>query len=94
MMLFSTPTQTTLHYRIVTPMFLGGEAQQADPTQFRNASFKGALHFWWRALNWGRALKQAGGEQGAALRYLHTLEGDLFGLASDGKNSKQSRVQI
>ena len=70
------------------------EAQQADPTQFRNASFKGALHFWWRALNWGRALKQAGGEQGAALRYLHTLEGDLFGLASDGKNSKQSRVQI
>lgn len=94
MMLFSTPTQTTLHYRIVTPMFLGGEAQQADPTQFRNASFKGALRFWWRALNWGRALKQAGGEQGAALRYLHTLEGDLFGLASDGKNSKQSRMQI
>ena len=33
MMLFSTPTQTTLHYRIVTPMFLGGENQQADATQ-------------------------------------------------------------
>lgn len=94
MMLFSTPTQTTLHYRIVTPLFLGGENQQADPTQFRNASLKGALRFWWRALNWGRALKQAGGEQDAALRHLHALEGDLFGLASDGKNSKQSRVQI
>ena len=52
MTLFSPPTQTTLHYRIVTPMFLGGENQQADATQFRNASFKGALRFWWRVLNW------------------------------------------
>ena len=43
MMQFTPPTQTTLHYRIVTPMFLGGENQQADATQFRNASFKGAL---------------------------------------------------
>ena len=93
-MLFSPHTQTTLHYRIVTPMFLGGENQQTDPTQFRNASFKGALRFWWRALNWGRVPKEAGGEQEAALCHLHKREGDLFGLASDGKNSKQSRVQI
>ena len=57
MMQFTPPTQTTLHYRIVTPMFLGGENQQADATQFRNASFKGALRFWWRALNWGRCLQ-------------------------------------
>ena len=70
MMLFSTPTQTTLHYRIVTPMFLGGEAQQADPTQFRNASFKGALRFWWRALNWGRMLKNAGQNETEALKKL------------------------
>ena len=57
MMQFTPPTQTTLHYRIATPMFLGGENQQADATQFRNASFKGALRFWWRALNWGRCLQ-------------------------------------
>ena len=94
MTLFATPTQTTLHYRIVTPMFLGGENQQADAMQFRNASFKGALRFWWRALNWGQAFKDAGQQPTAALQLLHQREGDLFGLASDGKNSRQSRVQI
>ena len=94
MMLFSPPTQTTLHYRIVTPMFLGGENQQADAKQFRNASFKGALRFWWRALNWGQAFKDAGQQPIAALQALHQREGDLFGLASDRKNSRQSRVQV
>ena len=93
MMQFTPPTQTTLHYRIVTPMFLGGENQQADAMQFRNASFKGALRFWWRALNWGRCL-QAEPQPMAALKELHKREGDLFGLASDGKNSRQSQVQI
>lgn len=94
MTLFAPPTLTTLHYRIVTPMFLGGENQQADDKQFRNASFKGALRFWWRALNWGRALQDAGLQPTAALKLLHQREGDLFGLASDGKNSRQSQVQI
>lgn len=94
MTLFALPTQTTLHYRIVTPMFLGGENQQADAKQFRNASFKGALRFWWRALNWGQAFKDAGQQPTAALQALHQREGDLFGLASDGKGSRQSRVQI
>lgn len=94
MTLFAPPTQTTLHYRIVTPMFLGGEHQQADAMQFRNASFKGALRFWWRALNWGRAFKDAGQQPTAALQTLHKREGDLFGMASDGKCSRQSQVQI
>lgn len=94
MTLFAPPTQTTLHYRIVTPMFLGGESQQADAQQFRNASFKGALRFWWRALNWGKAFSDAGQQTAAALKALHQLEGDLFGLASDGNDSQQSRVQI
>ena len=30
----------------------------------------------------------------AALKELHQREGELFGLASDGKNSRQSQVQI
>ena len=94
MTLFAPPSQSTLHYRVATPMFLGGENQQADATQFRNASFKGALRFWWRALNWGRAFKDAGQQATAALQLLHRREGDVFGLASDGKDSRQSRVQI
>lgn len=94
MTLFAPPTQTTLHYRITTPMFLGGESQQADASQFRNASYKGALRFWWRALNWGQAFKNADQQTTAALQNLHQREGALFGLASDGKNSQQSKVQI
>jgi len=94
MTLFAIPNQTTLHYRIVTPMFLGGESHQADAQQFRNASFKGALRFWWRALNWGKAFNDAGQEPPAALQALHQREGALFGLASDGKDSWQSQVRI
>lgn len=93
-MKLKTPTELVAHYKIATPMFLGGGDQKADKTQFRNASFKGALRFWWRALNWGAALKDAGNQQAAALSLLHEREGKLFGLASDGKNSKQSCVQI
>jgi CRISPR-associated protein Cmr1 len=36
----------------------------------------------------------AGQKPAAALQALHQREGDLFGLASDGKDSRQSRVQI
>lgn len=41
----------TASFRVTTPMFLSG----ADQTQaeLRLPSFKGALRFWWRALNWG-----------------------------------------
>ncbi len=93
-MKLKTPTELIAHYTITTPMFLGGENQQADNNQFRNASYKGALRFWWRALNWGKALVSASGKQDDALRQLHKCEGELFGFAKDGKNSRQSRVQI
>lgn len=88
------PVEVKLHYKITTPMFLGGEDQKTDNSQFRNASYKGALRFWWRALNWGAAFKDAGGQQEPALKLLHEREGKLFGLASDGDNSKQSCVQV
>lgn len=94
MMKLQNPTELVAHYKITTPMFLGGENQTTDNTQFRNASFKGALRFWWRALNWGAALKQAGNQAAAALSFLHKREGELFGLASDGNDSRQSCVQI
>ena len=44
------------NYRIVTPMFCGGAEQQAE---FRLASFKGLLRFWWRAFEWGRLQGEA-----------------------------------
>lgn len=91
---FSQPQCITATYKIVTPLFLGGHDQGADNTNFRNASFKGALRFWWRAINWGQALSQAGGDQSQALKNLHRKEGALFGTASDGKNSKQSLFNV
>ena len=91
---FSQPRTLTALYRITTPMFLGGEGQHADEKQFRNASFKGALRFWWRALMWEHCLTAANGDLAQALKALHAKEGRLFGLACDGKDSKQSLIQI
>ncbi|MCB1714446.1 MAG: type III-B CRISPR module RAMP protein Cmr1 [Candidatus Competibacteraceae bacterium] len=67
-------------YRIVTPMFLGDADQKA--TSIRPPSVKGALRFWWRALNWSRALSETGSNAAAALRWLHAEEARLFGLAA------------
>lgn len=67
-------------FRIVTPMFLGDAAQRA--VDIRPPSVKGALRFWWRALNWARMLHQAGNMEAEALRALHREEARLFGLAA------------
>lgn len=68
-------------YRIVTPMFLGG-ANQDVSDGIRPPSVKGALRFWWRALNWGR-FRQAASDDTSALKDLHKEEGRLFGAAAD-----------
>ncbi len=94
MMQFTAPKTLSAHYRLTTPLFLGGENQHADDKQFRNASFKGALRFWWRALNWGKMIKEAQGDQNEALKRLHDEEGMIFGLASDGKDSRQSAFTL
>ena len=94
MMDFSQPHSLTALYKMATPMFLGGEGQLTDSQKFRNASFKGALRFWWRALNWGRVLKESSGDTTGALKALHDQEGALFGLANDGQNSCQSMLSI
>lgn len=97
-MKFIQPTEITAEYKITTPMFLGGAfpGESADNQQFRNASLKGALRFWWRALNWGRILKAAAGDECEALKALHRREADIFGEAHDPKKpgSEQSRVQL
>jgi CRISPR-associated protein Cmr1 len=67
-------------FQIVTPMFLGGADHVAQ--SIRPASVKGALRFWWRALNWSRLLKQNADDEVQALRSLHAEEARLFGIAA------------
>ncbi len=78
-------------YRVVTPMFLGDANQKA--ANLRPPSVKGALRFWWRALNWGRCLQEAGAES-AALTRLHCQEASLFGSAADEAGSGQGRFLL
>lgn len=66
-------------YRVVTPMFLGDANQKA--TGLRSPSVKGALRFWWRALNWGRCRRETGTTT-AALKSLYREEQHLFGTAA------------
>jgi len=84
-------TVITAIYRIVTPMFLGNADQKA--ISLRPPSIKGALRFWWRALNWGRCLQEAGAES-AALKLLHRQEAHLFGSAADEAGSGQGRFLL
>jgi len=61
----------TATYRIITPMFIGDAEQKA--TDLRPPSIKGALRFWWRALNWKNV---------DSLKDLHEKESQLFGSAA------------
>ena len=74
-------------FRIVTPMFLGGADQESD-TGIRPPSVKGALRFWWRALNWGRFRAETETDE-AALGDLHKEEARLFGSAADDNGGGQ-----
>lgn len=65
---------------IVTPMFLGDADQKAS--SIRPPSLKGALRFWWRALNWSGFLKQANQNEVAALQAMHKEEARLFGATA------------
>jgi CRISPR-associated protein Cmr1 len=76
----SKPTTLTATYRIVTPMFIGDGNQQA--TSIRPPSVKGALRFWWRALQWGRIRNQYSCDE-LALQELHRREAELFGAAGN-----------
>lgn len=80
------PETLTATFRIVTPMFIGDADQLA--TEITAASVKGALRFWWRALNWGRFRNRKEATDESALRALHMAEAALFGAAADEKYSK------
>ncbi|GEM_PF-6061806 len=67
------------------PMALGG-GNPAEP-EFRLASFKGALRFWWRVLRWKDVEKAK-----EKIKELHKLESEIFG-SSDPKFG-QSKVRL
>jgi len=71
-------------YRIVSPMFIGG-ADQSPSDGIRPPSFKGALRFWWRALNWSEY---------PDLAKLHKAEADLFGSAAKDNKGGQGKFLI
>ena len=87
--------EITATLEIVTPMFLGDASPQDLADTIRPPSIKGALRFWWRALNWSRVYRgDSEADKRAALNDLHRREAELFGLAADEADSRQSRVLI
>ena len=76
------PSPLVARYQITTPMFLGDSDSSECAEKIRPSSLKGALRFWWRALNWGRVYSACGKNSDAALQRLHKEEGALFGLAA------------
>lgn len=71
----------TAKYRVVTPMFLSGADQ--DKAEFRLASFKGALRFWWRALAASRVEN---------IKQLRDEEDCLFGSTRTGVSCIRLRL--
>jgi CRISPR-associated protein Cmr1 len=83
----------TARFEIVTPMFIGG-AHSDDPPDIRPPSVKGALRFWWRALQWRHCLNQSDADPTQALHLLHQQEAALFGLAIKEQQYGQGQVQL
>ncbi len=80
----------TATFKITTPMFIGDANKHAD--SIRPASIKGALRFWWRALNWHTHLCNAKNDINAALKSLHKEEAVLFGAAAE--ESSESKTSL
>ena len=87
------PEQITATFKIVTPMFLGGANPDELADTIRPPSVKGALRFWWRALQWGRIRASTSCDE-AALALLHDKEAQFFGLAASKNAGGQGTFQI
>lgn len=81
-LMFKEPHIIRASYRIVTPMFIGDANPEVAET-IRPPSLKGAIRFWWRALNYGRTMSSTGQKAEEALCKLHAEESALFGSAAD-----------
>lgn len=80
-------------FEIVTPMFIGG-ADKTEAPEIRPPLIKGALRFWWRALQWGACLKQTDNNPEQALHELHKQEAELFGAAFKDDKYGQGKVLL
>ena len=67
----------TATYKIVTPMFISGADQ--TKAELRIPSIKGAIRFWWRALN---------GYQYTTTEELYAVEAKIFGGTYQDKDNK------
>ncbi len=77
----------TFTCEVMTPMFLNG-ADGSKP-ELRAPSIKGALRFWWRAMNGHLPLKDIKEGNVVTQKGLQTVEGEIF-----GDTSKRSQVII
>lgn len=90
---FKEPHIIKATYRIVTPMFIGDAEQKASGIS--PASVKGALRFWWRALNWGQIRSQPQYSSDTdALKCLHKEEADLFGTSADNGKAAAFTLRV
>ena len=78
----------TFHCEVITPMFLAG-ADGRSP-ELRPPSIKGALRFWWRALNANLVKPKGDGKWDYS--ELKKKETEIFG--GGGENARKSRVEI
>jgi CRISPR-associated protein Cmr1 len=88
------PNSTEAEFQIVTPLFMGGATTHAKPDAIRPPAFKGALRFWWRALEWGNSVQQHPSDQAKALHDLHRREARLFGSAAHDGNPHSGQSQV
>ncbi|SUO97031.1 type III-B CRISPR module RAMP protein Cmr1 [Suttonella ornithocola] len=86
------PDTITATFDVLTPMFIG-DGQQ-NPTMIFPQSIKGALRFWWRALQWSRCIKEKSDPK-EALRLLHSEEARLFGnISGEAKTHQAASIAI
>ncbi len=74
-------------FRINSPAFIHGP----DPNgmaELRPPSIKGALRYWWRAVNWPR-IRKAQGENDKALQALWQEEGRIWGAVGSTEGKQQ-----
>ena len=79
-------------FEIVTPMFLGGASSIELADAIRPPSVKGALRFWWRALQWNNYYQKTNQDEALALTRLHAHEARLFGHAANDRNLSQGQA--
>ena len=76
-------------FQVVTPCFLGG-ANHEEEAELRLPSIKGALRFWWRALNYAQIMP-AQKKNNGIIASLREKEGKLFG-SSDQDQGQSSLI--